>query len=512
MELLFTYLCKSAISISLFYLLYAIVFRSDTFFELKRFYFLFVAIFSLVFPLISFELGQKPEVIDIPLYWMQAVDFTVTSEAVEASSFDWQNLLFICLCIGSGAMLTRFVFQFTSLLSILYKANKSYNKTQYYYETDNLPTFSFFNRIVVNTKGLTSSEIEDIVAHEQLHAKQWHSIDVLVFEVISICMWWNPFIWMLRKEMKLNLEYLADESVQKLKREKVSYQHLLLKINANTGVAFVNNFNVSQLKKRIAMMNRNRTLSILGAKMFLTIPLACFILFGNALYATPELLEENLSKIEESFVFETSQKSAKTQEKKTTEKKVVKFTEPEITPDKSAQIYTMVETLPRFTGGEEAMMKFLSENIKYPAEARDNNVEGRVVVRFVVSAEGDVKDTKVIRSLSPACDKEAVRVVNIMPKWVPGKQSGKVVSVYYTLPITFRLDSKKVNDNASKQGSISLDGKNILFLTSEGKELTEGEMKSLDSNRIEKIEVVKDESMKKYTTKDYDGVVIISFK
>lgn len=108
------------------------------------------------------------------------------------------------------------------------------------------------------------------------------------------------------------------------------------------------------------------------------------------------------------------------------------------------QIYTYVENPPSFTGGEKAFSKYLSENIIYPKEAKEKGIEGKVYLQFVINEEGSVNDVKIIRkSVNSSLDEEAIRVVKNMPKWIPGKQNGKVVKVQFTLPIVFKLDGDK---------------------------------------------------------------------
>lgn len=102
------------------------------------------------------------------------------------------------------------------------------------------------------------------------------------------------------------------------------------------------------------------------------------------------------------------------------------------------EVLENVEEMPQFPGGVSEMMKYISQNLCFPKTAEQNGIQGRVIVRFVVTAEGKVRDAQVLRSLNPDCDKEAIRLVESMPNWIPGKQNGKAVSVYYTLPIIFR--------------------------------------------------------------------------
>jgi len=108
----------------------------------------------------------------------------------------------------------------------------------------------------------------------------------------------------------------------------------------------------------------------------------------------------------------------------------------------NSKVYTVVEKMPQFPGGDAALIKFISNNLKYPKTSFINNIQGKVILRFVVSETGKVRDAEVVRSLDADCDKEAIRVMNSLPDFIPGEQNGKKVSVWYTLPITFKLDSE----------------------------------------------------------------------
>ncbi len=103
-------------------------------------------------------------------------------------------------------------------------------------------------------------------------------------------------------------------------------------------------------------------------------------------------------------------------------------------------VFVIVETMPEFPGGQQALFKYLSENVKYPAIAQENGIQGRVICQFVVNKDGAIVDVEVVRSGGdPSLDKEAIRVIKSMPKWKPGKQRGKAVRVKYTVPVNFRL-------------------------------------------------------------------------
>jgi len=108
-------------------------------------------------------------------------------------------------------------------------------------------------------------------------------------------------------------------------------------------------------------------------------------------------------------------------------------------PESERKVLMMADEMPCFKGGESAMINYISKNIKFPVAAKNARVEGFVIVRFVVDEKGKVGDAKVIRSLHPACDFEALKVISGMPNWIPGKDKGKTVAVYYTVPISFKL-------------------------------------------------------------------------
>ena len=116
-----------------------------------------------------------------------------------------------------------------------------------------------------------------------------------------------------------------------------------------------------------------------------------------------------------------------------------KIAEPEPVKEEETKVFDVVEQMPSFPGGPSALMQYLNSNIKYPVIAEENGVQGRVVCTFVVEKDGSITDVRVVKSVDPSLDKEAMRVVKGMPKWIPGKQNGSAVRVKYTVPVTFRL-------------------------------------------------------------------------
>ena len=113
--------------------------------------------------------------------------------------------------------------------------------------------------------------------------------------------------------------------------------------------------------------------------------------------------------------------------------------QPEPKPEVENKVFDVVEQMPSFPGGQQALMDYLSNNVKYPVVAQENGVQGRVVVSFVVEKDGSITDVKVVKSVDPSLDKEAARVVKSMPRWIPGKQNGSAVRVKYNVPVSFKL-------------------------------------------------------------------------
>ncbi|SEN18339.1 outer membrane transport energization protein TonB [Prevotella sp. ne3005] len=198
--------------------------------------------------------------------------------------------------------------------------------------------------------------------------------------------------------------------------------------------------------------------------------------------------------------------------------------EPEGTPD-SNKAYDVVDEMPQFPGGPSALFEFISKNIQYPKEAEDANLQGRVIVSFVVEKDGSVSNAKVVRPIDPLLDAEALRVVNSMPKWIPGKQNGEAFRVKYTIPVTFRVEGgiKGADDPLVQKTTAYLAGyyaaKNGLpptpktLILVDGKEVSYDELEKIKGESIDHMDVLKDKSaIEKYGEKAKDGVILITTK
>jgi len=419
------YLIKVNIAIVLFYGIYRLLFQMDTFFQWKRFALLSIVFISFAYPAIDLtrqliantQLKNMLETVRIPVYTLP--DLVVTGNQTASYHLFPQAILAIYFLVA-GLLIIRMLFQIGTILCKLRRTTESVLYGQTVYEGRGLKTpFSFFRWIVLDSSQYSETDLREILLHETTHAEQNHSADTLLAELMCAVCWFNPFAWLLKTEIRMNLEFLADRSVLSSGCRAEHYQFHLLHLSYHKAAAKItNNFNVSLLKKRIFMMNKKETSHRSIWKYALILPVIATLLFFNSAFQTKAEPgnEMNLSQ----------QAPQKAQDNPTTKD--------------GKQIYPHVEVMPRFPGGDAALMKFLSENVRYPEEAQKKGIQGRVNMRFVITPDGTIEDVNVVKSLDPVCDQEAVRAVKAMPKWIPGKQNGKAVYVYYTLPVTFRLE------------------------------------------------------------------------
>lgn len=419
------YLLQVNVGLILFYALYKLVCTRDTFFRSRRFILIVSLVLPFILPFIDVRewLESRDRMIMLTHFDYSAVlpEIVVGSEAVETGNrvfvlSEWIGYLYLA---GVVALLVRLAVQAFSLYRLIVRMpEKEINGVCV--KCLNAPSgpFSFFRWIFMNPAAVKEDEISEILTHEMAHVRQHHSVDVLLAEMVSICCWMNPFAWLLKREVRLNLEFLADRKVMEAGFATKSYQYHLLGLAYNHKYGLSNNFNFSHLKQRIIMMNKKKSNGAGHIKY------ALFVLPAFAL-----LVAGNIS---------CSQGASEKQDAK----------EETVAPDSVAaptdgvakdEVFMVAEQMPEFPGGMKELLKFLQNNLKYPENAMKNNVQGRVIVQFVVEKDGTLTEFKVARSVDPDLDAEALRVLQIMPKWKPGMQRGKIVRVKFTVPVSFKL-------------------------------------------------------------------------
>ena len=158
------------------------------------------------------------------------------------------------------------------------------------------------------------------------------------------------------------------------------------------------------------------------------------------------------------------------------------------TPASEDKVFDVVEQMPQFSGGIEALLKYLAENVRYPKEAEEKSLQGRVIATFVVEKDGSISRAKVVKSVDPLLDEEALRVVNSMPNWTPGQQNGEPVAVKYTIPISFKLQGTSNQEAKASENmesfSIEIDGvKTNKSMAEVAKELNSDDIQSMNIDK-----------------------------
>jgi hypothetical protein len=462
------YFLKVNIAIALFYLFYRLVFYNDTFWSARRFYLVFTIVLSALHPLISLSgwlEKQEPMQVLVANY-VQLQEVTISAKS--ATFWTLENILLVTYSFVSLVLLARMCVQLFSILRWRMKGKKQVlHGIEIVAIDESITPFSFFNTIYLNPALHNEPETNQILAHEKTHAQQRHSLDVLLSELLTIVCWINPAAWLLKREIRHNLEFLADNSVLKSGFDSKNYQYHLLQLTYHTPeVNLVNKFNVSPLKKRITMMNQQKTRKAGLLKYSLIVPLAlALVLSSNAETVVNNAKSNSKTTVETPTETKTTEVTVQQ-----TTKSNVKFTPPVIQKQKAEteKIYDVVEKMPQFPGGESELLSYISKSIRYPVVAQESGTQGRIFVRFVVNKDGNVTNASILKSIlngptankgvvvvgyarqdsipakpneqaKTALENEVLRIINAMPEWTPGEQNGEKVSVYYTLPVIYKL-------------------------------------------------------------------------
>ena len=407
------YLIKANVVLVVLFGFYQLISGGDTFFKWRRLSLLSIYVLSLLLPTINLAsvIDDGSPVANI----LPRIAYILPEVTVQPlpEAFDWQQFMIWMYVAVALALLLRVCWQVVMVCRLALRSKRlMLHGTAVYVLAGDYSPFSFFRWIFVNPVDKTPLQLRQILTHEQTHVAQWHSVDALLSQLFVAAFWFNPIAWLMRVQVRSNLEYLADRSVINGGTDKKAYQYHLLAVAYRTNVATItNNFNVLPLKKRIKMMNKQTSNPLARFKYLLFVPLAVALLAMNS-----------------------------TAMRANVQKKVVKTTKVTKKTSATDKVYEVCEQMPIFPGGDAALMKYLSENVKYPALAIKAQEQGRVVVSFTVEKDGAISDVKVARSVTPSLDAEAVRVVKAMPKWTPGKQDGQLVRVRYNVPVSFKLN------------------------------------------------------------------------
>ena len=552
---------KVALLIAVFYMFYRLLLARETFHHVNRIVLLTTAVASYVLPICVITFHETVVMQQTP---------TVTIDGLQASAYEpaptplWQIVLPILFIIGVAAATGHTL---CSLIRIIRLISHSEQHPQADGTTicvtgnADLAPFSWMHYIVMNRSDYDVSDAA-ILAHERGHIRLHHSCDVLLVDLLTALQWFNPAMWMLRSDLRAIHEYEADAAVLSQGINARQYQYLLItKAGGIGGYSLANGITHSALKNRITMMTNKTSKSSHLLKLLALLPIVGVTLALNAETVTDYVYNNDepqkqvpvkkgrqnaaiknngktILQVVEAQDQKTEAEAPKTEQKEQKgEVVVVGYAIPNERAEAPRDVFDVVEKMPEFPGGPQELFGFLAKTIKYPAEAEKAGTQGRVIATFVVRKDGSISDAHVVKSVDPLLDAEALRVINAMPAWTPGSQSGKPVNVKYTIPITFRLDGKtkeapaavgiftptetsqKSSDVVKYEGTVKYNNVRTIraaetpLVVVDDKTIDFEKMKDIDPKTIEKMTVLKDKAATDlYGDKAKHGVIVITTK
>lgn len=403
---LILYILKSTVYLSVFVAIYMLMMRKTTFFRLNRLAFLSGTFICMILPAINIRLPEHIQ--DSMPIQMILEGVEITGEATGNFPLDILEIIFFSGALVSLAATAR---SYITMRKMMYAAEKTdMDGISVRISDSDCPSFSWGRNIVISRKDL--KENPAILTHEKMHIRCCHSIDLLLYSLVTVVHWFNPLVWIARTELKMLHEYEADELTIKQGIDITQYQLLLvMKAVGTRQFQLANGFNHSKLKNRITMMYKNKTNKWIRLAYLVCIP---------ALALTMCCCSQNKNKQENADV---------------STPETVEQTAAEPMP------FSEIDVKPSFNGGDAGeFAKWIGTQMTYPEECKEEGVEGRVIVNFTIGTDGKVTDVKVLRGVHEKLDAEAVRVISMSPDWTPGMHEGKAVPVSFTIPIMFKFN------------------------------------------------------------------------
>ncbi|HZY25233.1 MAG TPA: M56 family metallopeptidase, partial [Bacteroidales bacterium] len=368
MNSMMSYLAESTICLVVMYSVYWLLLRRDTFFQRNRCYLLAMVLFSLLFPF--FSLPVPPSGSATSSFVVVLNPILITSSQVKqtiSEHIKWIEIAGVIYLTIAFVLFLRFAFRLIQLYLIIRRFGIRESNYQKVVFTDRgYSPFSFFNLVFINDKAIPPNSLETILEHEKIHIKQFHTMDLVLLELAAIVQWFNPVIWLAGREMKILHEYLADEGVLQTGISSAKYQQMILEETIGVPVnGLTHNFNISILKKRILMMTKSKTGKWSKSKLVFVLPALLILWFISSTTSFSSVLKE---------------KRGGNQPDTTIKLKQVQEYPYDTTPVMidNRLVYKRCDVPPEYIGGDDARIKFLQDNIKYPQDVMKAGVQGKV--------------------------------------------------------------------------------------------------------------------------------------
>lgn len=388
-----------------------------------------------------------PALPEAPRFEMAALPVVDAGAPVPVGMVDdaGPGLLWLLPCIyiiGMAAVLSHTLFAIirTAFIVSLGRRSRRDGVTTVLLGRCDVP-FSFAGHVVMSEDDMNSHG-DVIYAHEAAHLHHAHWLDLLVAQAACALMWYNPTVWLMRRELRSVHENQADDEVLSSGFDAADYQRLLIEKAAGVRLeSLANSLNHSNIYKRITMMNKQSNRAGRRMRVLALVPA---LALAAAVAGSPAVASA-IDSVDAAVEAETKGK-------------VKQISRPAQADEaKAGKTAVAPDALPSFPGGEQAMINYLVQNVRYPAEAMEKGIEGGVVVSFAVATDGSIEDVEVVRSVSKELDNEAVRVVKSMPAWTPASKDGKPVKCKFCLPVNFSLSKDKASEKTAEESQVVLD-------------------------------------------------------
>lgn len=393
--MILTYIIKVLICSGVLYAYFSLALRNSHLHGWNRIFLLLAPVLSLVLPLVHFPVQPTPVMQQV----LQLKEITL--QAVPAPAMNVTSLLYSFYIMVAIGCLLCIVWNWWRLYRFARQGHiQQYSGYALIRHKGVLSTFSFFNSIFYSDALPADSPV---FRHELAHVHGYHSLDKVLMEVLCAACWFNPFFYLMKRDLAMVHEYIADQEAAA--DTPTDYARLLLQMALQTQyLPGSSQFTQSPVKRRISMLFIHQTNNTIMKKMIM-FPVAAALLF---------LMGSQQADVAVAGI-------------------------PHLQTD-TGKVYEQVDNTPEFPGGDDALAKFLSTNIHYPKAAQKANKGGVVFVRFVVGADGNIRNiTTKGNKLGYGLEEESMRVVKAMPKWIPGSDKGKKVAVMFDLPIKYTM-------------------------------------------------------------------------
>jgi TonB family protein len=460
------HLLIATISSIVFYAIYCFFLRKESFHQFNRFYLLSALVISLLIPFARFSVpagAKSVSNLSEIITYIQLPEITIYAQT--PSIWNISNIVWSIYLLGVLIFALLFLIKLIKIRSLIVQSKKNREEKYVFVEYDeNIAPFSFFKYIFINSNAYSQEDNESIVLHEQIHVRQRHSWDLIFMELMGIVFWFNPILLFYKRSLQVIHEYLADHRVLQQGIELGAYLNLLLRqLTLPNGWVVGHHFNYLLTKNRFKMLKKNHYSKWAFTKVIFVLPVITLLLMLNCKSKQDESqtikYEFNMEGMPEG-VYNVNVTEGEDNVKQVDVKKIGEFEtvpygsevtfidengnpNPEYTyywvENEDEEIHKQVEQMPEFPGGMEALKDFIKKNLHYPAEAVEKNIQGTSVIQFAVMKDGTVDKITVYKSSDKMLDCEAIRVIQMLPKWKPGKIAGKNVNCYYIIPVVFML-------------------------------------------------------------------------